>query len=51
MVEHAARSAPEPVSAAPVMFTIAVVATTVPVAKIAVFERSPAMRSAAGVVV
>jgi hypothetical protein len=38
MVEHAARSAPEPVSAAPVMFTIAVVATAVPVAKIAVVE-------------
>jgi hypothetical protein len=50
MVEHAARSASEPVPAAPVMFTIAV-ATAVPVAKIAVFEGSPAMLSAAGVVV
>jgi hypothetical protein len=38
MVEHAARSAPKPVSAAPVMFIIAVVATAVLVAKIAVFE-------------
>jgi hypothetical protein len=38
VIEHAARSAPKPVSAAPMMFTIAVVATAVPVAKIAVFE-------------
>jgi hypothetical protein len=38
MVEHAARSAPKPMSAVPMMFTIAVVATAVPVAKIAVFE-------------
>jgi hypothetical protein len=38
MVEHAAWSAPKPMSAAPVMFIIAVVATAVLVAKIAVFE-------------
>jgi hypothetical protein len=38
MVEHAARSAPKPMPAAPVMFVIAVVATAVLVAKIAVFE-------------
>jgi hypothetical protein len=38
MVEHAARPAPKPMAAAPVMFVIAVVATAVLVAKIAVFE-------------
>jgi hypothetical protein len=38
MVEHAARSAPKAVSAAPLMFMIAVVATAVLVAKIAVFK-------------
>jgi hypothetical protein len=37
MVEHAARSAPKPVPAAPVMVMITV-ATAVLVAKIAVFE-------------
>jgi hypothetical protein len=49
MVEHAARSAPKPVPAAPVMFIIAVVAVLV--AKIAVFEGSAPTLSAAGVVV
>jgi hypothetical protein len=38
MVEHAARSASKPVPATPVMFTIAVIATAMPVAKIAVVE-------------
>jgi hypothetical protein len=38
MVEQAARPTPMPVSAAPVMFVIAVVTTAMLVAKIAVLE-------------